>query len=71
MVGIIKRPDGKLLITKRKKDQLLGGLWEFPGGKVEPKESLETALIREIKRKLISIFPLMAFMQSEPCLLAF
>ena len=52
VVGIIKRADGKLLITKRKKDQLLGGLWEFPGGKVEPKESLETALIREIKEEV-------------------
>ena len=48
---IIKRPDGKLLIAKRKKDQLLGGLWNFCG-KVEPKESLETASIREIKEEV-------------------
>lgn len=47
VVGIISR-NGNLLITKRKPNQLLGGLWEFPGGKVEENEQLEAALHREI-----------------------
>jgi len=49
-IGVIYN-DGKMLITKRKEKGLLGGLWEFPGGKREPKESAETACIREIKEE--------------------
>jgi A/G-specific adenine glycosylase len=49
-VGLIRRR-GKLLITKRPMDAMLGGLWEFPGGKREPGESLEDALRREIKEE--------------------
>nr|WP_320016054.1 A/G-specific adenine glycosylase [uncultured Desulfobacter sp.] len=48
--GIVKK-NGKVLITRRKLDGLLGGLWEFPGGKVEPKESPEQACIREIREE--------------------
>lgn len=46
-VGIIWRDD-KILITKRPNDGLLGGLWEFPGGKRQPNESLEDCVRREI-----------------------
>jgi len=46
-VGIIWKKD-KLLIAKRKTTQMLGGLWEFPGGKKEDNESLEDAVLREI-----------------------
>ena len=42
----------KILITKRKKNQLLGGLWEFPGGKIENHESIENCIKREIKEEL-------------------
>ena len=49
-VGLIWRR-GKLLITKRPLDAMLGGLWEFPGGKQEPGESLEAALRREIQEE--------------------
>ena len=52
VIGIIKNNDNKLLITKRKKDQLLGGLWEFPGGKVNDSETLDQALFREIKEEV-------------------
>ncbi|MEK9728153.1 MAG: A/G-specific adenine glycosylase [Candidatus Margulisiibacteriota bacterium] len=53
VVGIIKRvSDQKVLITKRKSNQLLGGLWEFPGGKVNDNETLELALQREIKEEV-------------------
>ena len=51
VAGIIYK-NNKFLIAQRnlKKDQ--GGLWEFPGGKVEKNESYENALIREIKEEL-------------------
>ena len=44
--------DGRVLIAKRPDDKQLGGLWEFPGGKVEAGERPETALIRELKEEL-------------------
>lgn len=44
--------DGRVLIAQRPQGKSLGGLWEFPGGKVEPGESPETALIRELKEEL-------------------
>ena len=44
--------DGKFLIAKRKKDDVLGGLWEFPGGKIEDGETAEECLAREIKEEL-------------------
>ena len=47
VIGIIKK-NQKILITKRKQDQLLGGLWEFPGGKIEKNETEQIALKREI-----------------------
>ncbi len=46
-VGIIWRGD-KILITKRPDEGLLGGLWEFPGGKRQPNESLQDCVRREI-----------------------
>lgn len=47
VVGVIWKA-GQILIGKRRQDQMLGGLWEFPGGKCEPGESLDGALKREI-----------------------
>jgi A/G-specific adenine glycosylase len=56
-VGIIWDKN-KLLITKRKEDGLLGGLWEFPGGKIKKNESIKSAIKREIKEELsINIKP--------------
>lgn len=51
VVGIIWR-DGKILIDQRPKNGLLGGLWEFPGGKQESGETLEECLRREIREEL-------------------
>jgi 8-oxo-dGTP diphosphatase len=53
--------DKRVLIAQRPEGKTLAGLWEFPGGKVEPGERPETTLIRELHEELgITI--------SEPCL---
>lgn len=44
--------NGKVLITQRPPHGLLGGMWEFPGGKLEPGEDLQTCLQREIYEEL-------------------
>ena len=44
--------DGRVLIAQRPQGKQLAGLWEFPGGKVEPGESPEAALIRELREEL-------------------
>ena len=44
--------DGRVLIAQRPEGKQLAGLWEFPGGKVEPGERPEAALIRELKEEL-------------------
>ncbi|MHB1078939.1 MAG: (deoxy)nucleoside triphosphate pyrophosphohydrolase [Prosthecobacter sp.] len=41
-----------IMLAQRPPDKKLGGLWEFPGGKVEPGESAETALHRELHEEL-------------------
>jgi 8-oxo-dGTP diphosphatase len=44
--------DGRVLIAQRPEGKKLAGLWEFPGGKVEPGERPEQALIRELQEEL-------------------
>jgi 8-oxo-dGTP diphosphatase len=52
VVAAIIVHQGKMFCAKRPPNGILGDLWEFPGGKVEPGESLEDALHREIKEEL-------------------
>jgi 8-oxo-dGTP diphosphatase len=44
--------DGRVLIAQRPDGKQLAGLWEFPGGKVEPGETPEEALVRELREEL-------------------
>lgn len=50
-VALIAR-DGRILMQQRRADRAFGRLWEFPGGKIEPGESPESALVREIEEEL-------------------
>ena len=45
-------PDGRVLLTRRPEGKKMAGLWEFPGGKIDPGETPEAALIRELKEEL-------------------
>jgi 8-oxo-dGTP diphosphatase len=53
--------DGRVLIAQRPEGKQLAGLWEFPGGKVEPGERPEECLIRELREEL-------GIAVKEPCL---
>ena len=44
--------ESRVLISRRRKGDHLGGYWEFPGGKVEPGEKPEAALVRELREEL-------------------
>jgi A/G-specific adenine glycosylase len=52
VVAAIIRRGRRLLISKRRAEAMLGGLWEFPGGKVEPGETLEQCVHRELSEEL-------------------
>ena len=45
-------PDGRVLLAQRPQGKSMAGLWEFPGGKIEPGERPEQSLIRELKEEL-------------------
>lgn len=45
-------PDGRILLQQRAPGRAMAGLWEFPGGKVEPGERPEVALVRELAEEL-------------------
>jgi 8-oxo-dGTP diphosphatase len=54
-------PDHRVLVTQRPEGKQLAGLWEFPGGKLDPGERPEAALIRELHEEL-------GLLVKEPCL---
>ena len=51
-VGVLIRPDGAFLLTSRPAGKVYEGYWEFPGGKVEPGETVQQALRRELVEEI-------------------
>ena len=51
-VGVLFDPEGRFLLTSRPTGKVYEGYWEFPGGKLEPGESVEGALRRELHEEL-------------------
>lgn len=51
-VGVLVRPSGEFLLTTRPVGKVYAGYWEFPGGKIEPSETLEDALRRELVEEI-------------------
>ena len=52
VAALVRDANRRILLSKRRDDQPMGGLWEFPGGKVEEGESPTEALTREIQEEL-------------------
>jgi len=52
VVAALVREQGRILMSRRRPDQAMPNLWEFPGGKVEPGEHPEAALVRELREEL-------------------
>ena len=52
MVAALIRDGGRVLMSRRRADQPMPLLWEFPGGKIEPGEAPEAALVREVREEL-------------------
>ena len=51
-VGVVLNAAGEVLIDQRLEEGLLGGMWEFPGGKQEPDETIEACIARELREEL-------------------
>ncbi len=52
VAGVLRDVRGRILLARRTEGRDLAGLWEFPGGKVEPGEAPEAALVRELQEEL-------------------
>lgn len=52
VVAAVIEQDGQFLVTRRLPGVHLGGLWEFPGGKIDPAEEHDSALCRELREEL-------------------
>ncbi len=52
MAGLLLDGDGKVLLAQRPVGKRLAGMWEFPGGKIEPGETPEAALARELDEEI-------------------
>lgn len=53
VVGAVVTNDGKILSAQRSESMSLPGMWEFPGGKIEPGETPRAALVREMQEELL------------------
>ena len=52
MAGVLRRPDGRVLISERPAGKHLAGFWEFPGGKLDPGEAPLCGLARELHEEI-------------------
>jgi 8-oxo-dGTP diphosphatase len=52
VAAVVRDADGRVLLTRRREGSHMGGLWEFPGGKMEDGESPAAALRRELEEEL-------------------
>ncbi|RZA12477.1 MAG: NUDIX domain-containing protein, partial [Lysobacteraceae bacterium] len=52
VAGVLRDAQGRVLLARRPEGRDLAGLWEFPGGKVEPGETPANALARELREEL-------------------
>ena len=52
VVGVLRNKNNDILIAERRADQFMAGFWELPGGKIEPNESPEQAITRELQEEL-------------------
>jgi len=52
MAGVLRDATGRVLLAQRPPGKHLAGMWEFPGGKLEPGESPRDALVRELREEL-------------------
>ena len=50
--GVLRDPEGRVLLAERLNDSSFKGLWEFPGGKIDPAEAPEAGLCRELAEEL-------------------
>ncbi|ELT92266.1 hypothetical protein CAPTEDRAFT_130342, partial [Capitella teleta] len=69
-VAVILGEDGRILLARRPENKHMGGLWEFPGGKVEAEEDVKHALNRELREeldiKVTTFFPLIKIRHDYP-----
>ncbi len=52
VAAVTRNPEGQILVARRRQEDMLGGLWEFPGGKRKSGETLEQALQRELREEM-------------------
>jgi 8-oxo-dGTP diphosphatase len=52
VAAVIRDAEGRVLLTQRPQDRHMGGLWEFPGGKIDDGEGPAEALVRELDEEL-------------------
>ncbi|MDN6196221.1 MAG: (deoxy)nucleoside triphosphate pyrophosphohydrolase [Atopostipes suicloacalis] len=65
VVGAVIMQDNQILAARRPFEKTLGGLWEFPGGKIEVGESAQEALVREIKEELLCAIDVKDYIVNE------